>query len=436
MCFLKSLFQNCSSRSSSGKQSLSMSSRSRRPPRYFTNPYVENASRGAAQVNESWLRREASRLIDSITGRHPESDDYHGGAYTGVAGDGYGVFRASRLFPEKTDQFVSFGLRMVEAQLRKSTNRSPAKESQFLLGPLSVLVIRAICMREGKGLRDGEVVDRIDALVDTVLKTGYQPDGDDEMLVGRAGFLAAVLNLRLVLKEEILSDIRLKAIINKVLESGRTYARRHRSPSPLMYQYYGTEYLGAAHGLMGILQMLLSFPNLLDAQAVRDIEASLDWLLSIQTASGNFPTASDEIGYDRGEDELVHWCHGATGAVSLMIVAYLYFRNEKFLQSARRALDLIWRKGVLHKGPGICHGVAGSGYAFLLYYRLTHEQEYLDRARCFAAIFCDESFKARARTPDSPFSLFEGIAGSLCFLCDLAFPEQAQFPLVPIAFDG
>lgn len=51
-------------------------------------------------------------------------------------------------------------------------------------------------MREGKGLRDGEVVDRIDALVDTVLKTGYQPDGDDEMLVGRAGFLAAVLNLR------------------------------------------------------------------------------------------------------------------------------------------------------------------------------------------------------------------------------------------------
>lgn len=62
---------------------------------------------------------------------------------------------------------------------------------------------------------------------------------------------------RLVLKEEILSDIRLKAIINKVLESGRTYARRHRSPSPLMYQYYGTEYLGAAHGLMGILQMLL-----------------------------------------------------------------------------------------------------------------------------------------------------------------------------------
>lgn len=26
------------------------------------------------------------------------------------------------------------------------------------------------------------------------------------------------------------------------------------------------------------------------------------------------------------------------------------------------------------KGPGICHGAAGSGYAFLLFYRLTKEQ--------------------------------------------------------------
>ena len=28
-----------------------------------------------------------------------------------------------------------------------------------------------------------------------------------------------------------------------------------------MYQYYGTEYLGAAHGLAGILQTLLSVPG-------------------------------------------------------------------------------------------------------------------------------------------------------------------------------
>lgn len=42
-------------------------------------------------------------------------------------------------------------------------------------------------------------------------------------------------------------------------------------------------------------------------------------------------------------------------------------------QAAEKALDLIWKRGVLRKGPGICHGVAGGGYAFLLYYRLTQK---------------------------------------------------------------
>ena len=39
----------------------------------------------------------------------------------------------------------------------------------------------------------------------------------------------------------------------------------------------------------------------------------------------------------------------------------------------RWSLSLIWFlfRGLLKKGPGLCHGVAGSGYVFLLMYRLT-----------------------------------------------------------------
>lgn len=47
---------------------------------------------------------------------------------------------------------------------------------------------------------------------------------------------------------------------------------------------------------------------------------------------------------------------------------------EMKFQCANAALDLIWQKGILMKGPGICHGAAGSGYAFLLFHRLTNEQ--------------------------------------------------------------
>lgn len=59
------------------------------------------------------------------------------------------------------------------------------------------------------------------------------------------------------LHHEIISNSRVKKVIDCIIDSGRRYAERHKSPAPLMYQYYNVEYLGAAHGLMGILQMLL-----------------------------------------------------------------------------------------------------------------------------------------------------------------------------------
>ena len=42
------------------------------------------------------------------------------------------------------------------------------------------------------------------------------------------------------------------------------------------------------------------------------------------------------------------------------------------------------------------------------------------------------TFKNEARTPDNPFSLFEGIGGTICFIIDLLNPQEAEFPLIPI----
>lgn len=59
------------------------------------------------------------------------------------------------------------------------------------------------------------------------------------------------------LHHEIISDSYVKRIIDCIIDSGRHYAKQYKSRAPLMFQYYNVEYLGAAHGLMGILQMLL-----------------------------------------------------------------------------------------------------------------------------------------------------------------------------------
>lgn len=198
-----------------------------------------------------------------------------------------------------------------------------------------------------------------------------------------------------------------------------------------MYAYYNVEYLGAAHGLCTILQALMSVPEYLRQNPIdaEDIKASVDYMLSLQDPQGNFPCATDEL---ESPHELVHWCHGAPGMIYLMAKAYMTWREEKYVKSCIKMGDLIWEKGLLLKGPSLCHGVAGNGYAFLLLYRLTDNVKYLHRAIAFARFMDKDVFKKKARTPDHPYSLFEGIAGTACYFADLTDPKQASFPFFDV----
>jgi hypothetical protein len=79
-------------------------------------------------------------------------------------------------------------------------------------------------------------------------------------------------------------------LCNSIIQSGRNYSTKVASPSPLMYAYHGTEYLGAAHGLAGILLILLCFPDYLrqNSESEQFVKGSIDYLLSIQKANGFF----------------------------------------------------------------------------------------------------------------------------------------------------
>ena len=56
------------------------------------------------------------------------------------------------------------------------------------------------------------------------------------------------------------------------------------------------------------------------------------------------------------------------------------FKEEKYLKDAVECSDVIWQRGLLRKGYGICHGTAGYGYAFLSLYHITQDKKYLYRA--------------------------------------------------------
>jgi hypothetical protein len=138
-------------------------------------------------------------------------------------------------------------------------------------------------------------------------------------------------------------------------------------------------------------------------------------MLSLQFPSGNTPSSVTSI--DR--DKLVHWCHGAPGWIYMFIQAYrvsyrcsygvssfffnilakitqtcinidilvTYFysssqkySDRKYLEAAKRCADVIWSRGILKKGYGLCHGTSGNGYCFLAMHKLMGEKLYLHRA--------------------------------------------------------
>jgi hypothetical protein len=104
----------------------------------------------------------------------------------------------------------------------------------------------------------------------------------------------------------------------------------------------------------------------------------------------------------------VQWCHGAPG-----IVATIGDLLPPELASA--GAELIWQAGPLVKGPGLCHGTAGNGYAFLSLHGLTGDPLWLDRARRFAMHALSQVEVERSRTGRGRYTLFTGDVGAALF---------------------
>ena len=110
------------------------------------------------------------------------------------------------------------------------------------------------------------------------------------------------------------------------------------------------------------------------------------------------------------------------------------FGDRKYLDAAVDCGEVVWDRGLLRKGYGLCHGVAGNAHTFLQLFRLTTRPEYLNRTvkvcKCVwqmcegveiggmqqqelscstqFAEWCLSSSERKCRVPDHPYSLFEG----------------------------
>ena len=227
--------------------------------------------------------------------------------------------------------------------------------------------------------------------------------------------------------------------------------------------------------------MLLHAPSYIVQTHWSKILSTVEWLLAIQDPLGNWPikagchmplipggAAVQEDTKRLGIDEetgtaLVHWCHGAPGF--LILFSALLRRassspaayplppalHATLLAATARAAELVYTRGFLRKGVGLCHGVAGSVFALLaassaldpprspppsppsaphslparalsLHRPHIHTPPieagyWLQRAAHLADLavsYPERTQQGHMRTPDHPYSLYEGLAGMCC----------------------
>jgi Lanthionine synthetase C-like protein len=260
------------------------------------------------------------------------------------------------------------------------------------------------------------------------------PASECEVLYGRAGALQVILFLRDELGDTSLgSEVVVELACDILREGKRTAAAASDTDLLLLWTWHGTRYLGAAHGVVGILQALLSverfellsamnsvFPN----NGMTPIQDTVDKLAEYCWPSGNLYSSIES---SQKQDRLVHWCHGAPGHVLLLKQAAGVFGETRYLEMAKRiASDVVWQRGLLRKGVGLCHGIAGNAYVFLSLGKT--DERWVDNAHFFAH-FAMEHLPELELQPDRPYSTFEGLAGLSLLLLDLADPASAKFPL-------
>nr|XP_058152561.1 lanC-like protein 2 isoform X2 [Dasypus novemcinctus] len=299
------------------------------------------------------------------------ADPHDCSAYTGWTGIALLYLQLHRVTGDQT--YLLRSLDYVKRTLRNLNGRRVT----FLCGDAGPLAVGAVVYHKLRS--DSEAQECIAKLMQlqraVVCRDSELPD---ELLYGRAGYLYALLYLNTEIGPGTVSESTIKEVVHAIIESGKTLSREERKSErcPLLYQWHRKQYVGAAHGMAGIYYMLMQPAANVDQETLTEmVKPSIDYVRHKKFRSGNYPSSlSNET------DRLVHWCHGAPGAIHMLMQAYKVFKEEKYLKDAMECSDVIWQRGLLRKGYGICHGTAGNGYSFLCLYHLTQDKKYLYRA--------------------------------------------------------
>ena len=395
-----------------------------------------------------------SKSIDSLGKRKTKTS-----FYTGTGGNIY-IYWKQYLFHDKSKDYLEKFYQSLKTNLsiiEKMNEEEEKTTNSFFMGDSGIYLFYCIyaCEINKQNIFD----DNLNKLIN-LKEISESKYSEVELLYGTSGYLYSLLFLKKYLsyqynknnsnvddKNKIkILDETIIDIFNLLINSGVKSMQKYKWDKCLLFPFHvsGNKppkfYLGAAHGLIGSLYMLLStvkfYPELLKQQItlnnnktfINDILLqSVKYVQSLQIKStGNFP--SDMEGNDSGDK--VHFCHGCIGAIYLFLLAEEFFPNNGFKETALLTNSCLWERGLLYKGNGVCHGMSGVIYGLIKLYKYTKNELYLKEAvgicygtfdpviQKFVREYSDPQRKCKG-IPDTPYSLMEGEGGCLVMYYDL-----------------
>ena len=393
-----------------------------------------------------------SKSIDSLGNKKTKPT-----FYTGTAGNIYIYWKQYLFYDKKKENLEKFheslktNLSIIEKKDEEDINNS------FFMGVSGIYLF--YCIYECEINKRENFEKYFNKLID-LKEFSESKYSEVELLYGTTGYLYSLLFLKKYLssKHMINSIVEYKKyikildsciinIFNLLLKKGIYFMEQYKWNKSLLFPFSlsGRKqpkfYLGAAHGLIGALYMLLStikfFPELFKQEIIVEnnmktsiqnlLLKNLKYIQSLQIKdTGNFP--SDVEGNDSGDK--VHFCHGCIGAIYLFLLAEEIFPNNGFKETSYLSNNCLWERGLLYKGNGVCHGMSGIVYALIKLYKFSKDELYLKEAIgiCYGTFdpdiqklvkeFVDPQRKCKG-IPDTPYSLMEGEGGCLVMYYDL-----------------
>ena len=152
--------------------------------------------------------------------------------------------------PESANAYLNRALHLLQPALAHTDTH----RSTFLCGAGGPFAIGAVLYSKLKeSAKAKECVDTLCQLY-TEHKSSFVKL-PSELLVGQCGYLYALLFVKAYLPQLIQDDI-IAEVATVVLDIGEQQ-KEPKYSAPVMYTWHGKHYLGAAHGLTGILTLLL-----------------------------------------------------------------------------------------------------------------------------------------------------------------------------------